>query len=408
MPGRPLIRVPVPPGPHGVTALTAPLRAALDGTGPAIAPIPVVSPTTSTDYVEQLLRATRPDDAAYPLESEEVAVVLSTSGSTQNPKGVLHSRSSLTALSGAVLGGSPVAPQWIATLPLTSMGGFNVVLRALEVGLEAIAVPSLGGAGPFTPEDFAAAVRLAHERSTDVRVSLVAAQVRRLLADPAGTDALRACSQILVGGGPLPLVTARAASDAGVRLTTTYGATETAGGCVYDSVPLRGVRIMIDSHDGEIVLSGPMVALGYRCEPLLTAERFVDGGYRTGDIGTYDGALSITGRRDDVVTINGVNVAITAVEDALATCSGVSGAAVVALPDAGDELRLFAAVTTSEPVDDPAALRAQMRADVVVALGAAAAPRYFALVDELPMLPNGKIDRRALLELARNGAEWQR
>ena len=134
MPGRPLIRVPVPPGPHGVTALTAPLRAALAGTGPAIAPIPVVSPTTSTVYVQQLLRATRPDDAAFPLETEEVAVVLATSGSTQNPKGVLHSRTTLTALSAAVQGDAATAPQWIATLPVTSMGGFNVVLRALEVG----------------------------------------------------------------------------------------------------------------------------------------------------------------------------------------------------------------------------------------------------------------------------------
>ncbi|MFA7324879.1 MAG: hypothetical protein WC005_11045, partial [Candidatus Nanopelagicales bacterium] len=113
-------------------------------------------------------------------------------------------------------------------------------------------------------------------------------------------------------------------------------------------------------------------------------------------------------RRDDVVTINGVNVAINAVEEALNNCAGVQGCAVVAAPDAGDELQLFAAVTVLEPVDDPVEFRHALRSEVIAALGLAAAPRYLAFLDSLPMLPNNKIDRRALVDLTADGVLWQR
>ena len=185
MPARLLARIPVPPGAMGVAAIIGPLRAALDGTGPAIAPIPTISATTSNEYVSQLLHATRPGDPAWPLESDEVAVVMTTSGSTSNPKGVLHSTASLTALSMAALGPIHDAPQWIAALPVTSMGGLNVLIRSVASGLDPIAVSSVGGAAPFTPAAFNESFRTALTRSPDVRVSLVAAQLRRLLGDPA-------------------------------------------------------------------------------------------------------------------------------------------------------------------------------------------------------------------------------
>jgi O-succinylbenzoic acid--CoA ligase len=406
MPARPLAHISVPPGPEGVNVLTGPLRAALDGTGPAIAPIPVVTAATSAEYVSHLLEATKPNDDSFPLEFDEVAVVLATSGSTQRPKGVLHSAASLNALSEAIQGGA--CPQWIAALPLTSMGGFNVVLRAAETDLPAIGLNSLGGLQPFTAQEFSATVRIALQRSPDVRVSLVAAQVRRLLADAGGVEALLACNQILVGGGPLPASTAAASRDAGINLTTTYGATETAGGCVYNSQPLPGVEITIDQFNNEIVLTGQMVALGYRAEPQQTADRFFGRSYRTGDLGTYTDHLVIDGRNDDVITINGINVSINAVEEQLNNIECVHIAAVVAQPAGNEEFELFAAIALNSGSVDETEVVQILRNAVHNDLGKAAVPRNFAFLTELPMLPNNKIDRRAISQLTHDGALWQR
>ncbi len=406
MPARPLIQISVPAGPDGVTALTTPLRAALNGTGPAIAPIPVVTAATSTEYVSHLLLATKPEDPATPLESDDVAVVLATSGSTQRPKGVLHSAATLQALSRAVQGDAN--PQWIAALPLTSMGGFNVLLRAAETELDAIGLDSLGGLQPFTTENFAEAVRSALTRSPDVRVSLVAAQVRRLLGDSQGIEALQACNQILVGGGPLPASTAQSASSASIALTTTYGATETAGGCVYNSVPLPGVEITIDAQTNEIILTGAMVALGYRDEPAITAERFFGRSYRTGDLGTYSDHLVINGRSDDVITINGVNISLNAIEECINNIASVHACAVVARLGVNDELELYAAISLQDSAAPESETLTELRTAIHTELGKAAVPRHVTFLASLPLLPNNKINRQAITQLTHDGALWQR
>lgn len=408
MPDRPLTRIPVPPGAAGVLALIEPLRQALDGTGPAIAPIPTISASTSNEYVSALLKATRPGDSSQPLESEEVAVVMATSGSTQNPKGVLHTAASLTALTRAALGEVQSTPQWIAALPVTSMGGLNVLIRSLGTGLDPIPVASVGGAAPFTPQAFNDAFAAALLRSSDVRVSLVAAQLRRLLADTQSSAALQQCSQILIGGGPLPLATAEAARAVEIALTTTYGATETAGGCVFNGIPLDRVGVEINELDAQIILAGPMVALGYRCAPELSARQFVNGAYRTGDTGTFAGTLHVTGRLDDVVTINGVNVAVQAVEDALTNIGNVHSCAVVTEIDASGENQLFAAVTLASSNFNAEELKLELRAAIRESLGSAAVPRYFAILEQLPMLPNGKVDQRTLKGLIGDGVTWQR
>lgn len=409
----------MPPGPAGVSALIGPLRAALDGSGAAIVPVPVVGMTVSQQYVQRLLDATRPDDPAAPLEAEDIAVVVATSGSTGHPRGVLHTSATLQALSDAVNGS--VTPQWIAALPLTSMGGFNVLLRAMHCGVEPVALASIGGAAPFTPDLFCAAVEEAHRRGHDVRVALVAAQVRRLLADDAGSAALASCNQVLVGAGPVPATTLLAAQRAGIGLTRTYGATETAGGCVYDGVPLPGVHLGFDQATdaavsqvptaGEIVLNGPMIARGYRCDPVLTGERFTVQGYRTGDLGhLIDGRLVITGRMDDVVVVNGVNVSLIAIEAVINDLAPVVASAVLSLSshdgDAAEPTLCAVVVLREQSLEFPEALRDAVRQ----ALGAPAIPRRIAVLDELPMLPNGKVNRRTLAALASSpeGLPWQR
>lgn len=392
-----LRRTPVPPGPAGVDALIEPVRAALDGRGPAIAPVPVTSVTVSADYVGRLMRALRPDDPDAPLESDDIAVVLATSGSTGDPRGVLHTATSLTAMTDAVQGGAD--PQWIIALPVTSMGGFNVLVRALATTHSPIALASIGGAQPFTPADFAAAIDRA--QTADIRVSLVAAQVRRLLGDDAGIDALRACRQVLVGGGPAPDSLVESARALGIGLTRTYGATETAGGCVFEGEALPGVTVRIEDGDpGHVVIGGPMLARGYRCDPARTAAHFTPSGYRTMDLGTLrDGRLVLHGRIDDVIAINGINVSPGAVERVIAESPDIAGAAVLALP--GPEPELAAIVVGRDTV--PPGLRDRLMADVERELGRVAVPRRLGVVAQLPTLPNGKLDRARLLREAQEG-----
>ncbi len=384
----PLVRIPVPSGPAGLDALAGPLRAALEGSGPAITPIPVVSATISDAYVRSLLKATAPGE---PLEDDRTAVVLSTSGSTGNPKGVLLSADALVAL-------NPWRDEpstWVAAIPLTSAGGLNVLTRALAPGSTCVGIDSLGGARPFSPLGFAAAVDSAAANGLPIRTSLVPAQVRRLLGDVPGITALRACTTILVGGAGLDPALREAALAHDITLTSTYGMTETCGGCVYDGIPLDGVTVGIDSAS-RVTLGGPSIALGYRHQPALTAQHFTDDGFLTSDLGEFvDGTLRIIGRSDDVVTVNGVNVSVTAIEAVLRTHASIKDCAVIATDDPERGSRLIAFVCTDD-------LDRDSLGDLITEqLGAAARPRAFTTIEHLPTLPGGKTDRQALIALAR-------
>jgi O-succinylbenzoic acid--CoA ligase len=392
-----LVRVPVPPGAEGPARLLPALAAALDGSGPAVAPIPTVSASVSNDYVMSLLAAVRADDASHPLESDEVAVVLATSGSTGAPRGVLLTAAQLTAMTAAVHGPG-ASPQWIAALPVTSMGGFNVLVRSLAADREPVVVASIGGAGPFTEEAFEGAVDTAAARADDVRVALVPAQLARLLAGDRGIAALQRCAAVLVGGAATRPSLLAAARDLGIRLVTTYGATETAGGCVFDGIPLPGVRVTADGSPGLLTIAGPCVALGYRGEPELTRRVFTDVGYQTSDLGEIasDGTVTIVGRADDVVIIRGVNVSPLAIERVLADLPHVAAAAVVTSPGRDDDavLHAFLEVRDTAPWAQDLA-----RVEVERRLGLPARPLIHR-VDRLPHLPNGKVDRRLLQEWA--------
>ncbi|MDI1289765.1 MAG: AMP-binding protein [bacterium] len=400
---RPLVRVPVAPGTAGVAPLLVALADALDGTGPAIAPVPAVSASISNSYVMSVLAAVRPEDPAAPLESDDVAVVMATSGSTGSPRGVLLTAGQLTAFAGTA-NASDTPPLWIVAIPVTSMGGMNVLVRALATGNDPIAMPSIGGGEPFTPRGFQQAVNVARARAADVRVALVPAQVARLLSDEAGVDALRECTSILVGGGPMRPSLREMAAELGISVTTTYGSTETSGGCVFDGIPLPGVTVAVqgDSAGPSVLLiTSPSVASGYRSDPEMTREYFDDSTFITSDLGTVDadGRVHVLGRADDVVVINGVNVSPGAIERVLDDLPDVVTAAAVSIASAAGEpaIWVFLEVRDEAPHVESTAI-----ASVVERLGAAARPRGVKQVARLPHLPNGKVDRRLLQSWARD------
>src|SRR5262249_53065163 len=146
-------------------------------------------------------------------------------------------------------------------------------------------------------------------------------------------DALRAFDAVLLGGAATPGALLVRAYDAGVRVVTTYGMTETAGGCVYDGVPLAGARVRIGEGE-RVERAGPMLASGYRLRP--GAPAFAGGWFRTDDLGRLhrDGSLEVLGRVDDVINTGGLKVSSSVVERVLGAQPGVAEVCVVGVPDA--------------------------------------------------------------------------
>lgn len=328
------------------------------------------------------------------------AVVLTTSGSTGYPKAVAISRSALT--SSALATTARIGEgSWLLALPAHYVAGVQVLVRALVAGHEPAIL-----SGPFSPHAFAAAARGMASSVGGTRVptftSLVPAQVQALL-DAGEHAALASFDVVLVGGQALAPALAERAAAAGARLVRTYGSTETAGGCVYDGVPLDGTRVRI--VDGEVRLSGPTLADGYVGEPERTASVFaVDAEgtrwYRTGDAGSFDGVLRVTGRLDNVIVSGGINVSLDRVERVVRTV--LVEAVVVPVPDErwGEA---SVVVAPRAAATDPDAVLAVLREAVSAELGAPARPARLLLVDDVPLLPSGKPDRRALRALAARG-----
>ena len=356
--------------PATADALLPALAAALDGTGPAVVP----------QAPEHVLATLRPD---VPLEHDDVTLVVPTSGSTGEPKGVLLTAGNLRASARATAARLGGAGSWLLAIPPTHIGGLQVLVRSLLAGT----TPGVLSDAPFTAASFAAATaRLDGPRRY---VSLVPTQLRRLLTTD-GRDALRAYDAVLLGGAAAPASLLSQAREAGVRVVTTYGMSETSGGCVYDGVPLDGVRVSL--RDGRVRLAGPVVARGYRLLPDLTAESFDGDAFTTSDLGRLDGGvLHVLGRADDVVVSGGVKVPPNAVEAALEAHPAVAEAAVSGVPDEQWGSRVVAFVVLRSPLS-----LAQARDHVAATLPRSWAPQELREVEALPLLASGKLDRAAL------------
>jgi O-succinylbenzoic acid--CoA ligase len=366
--------------PAAVGELTSALRAALDGSGPAVLPLPA---------------GERGALGVGPPPPPDVALVVATSGSTGDAKGVLLSASALRASVAATVARLGGAGQWLLALPAQHIAGIQVLVRSLEAGYEPVIMPTSVGFRSLVFTE--AASSLLGGGSGPFYTSLVPTQLTRLLAEGgSGLAALRSFDAVLLGGAATPGPLLVRAYDAGVRVVTTYGSTETAGGCVYDGVPLDGVRVRIGSGE-RIELSGPMLASGYWRRPAETAAAFAGGWFRTDDLGRVhrDGSLEVLGRADDVINTGGLKVSSAVVERVLGAQPGVAEACVVGVPDT-EWGQLVAAAVVPVDVGSPPDTRALSNA-VRVELGAAAIPRMIHFVDALPLRGPGKVDRSAVV-----------
>lgn len=377
--------VAVPAGDIG--GLTRALRSALDGSGPAVLPVDpagaagAAGPHTSGLGLEQV-----------PLP---VALVIATSGSSGAPKRVLLSAGALLASAAATESALGGPGEWVLALPGHYIAGVQVIVRAIAAGSD----PHPVAPGPFTAGDFARAVQALPDTRRRYS-SLVPTQLHRVVGEIENGDravgaAIRSLDALLIGGGRLDAGLADRADRVGVRVVRTYGASETAGGCVYDGVPLAGVQVRV--RDGEVQLAGPVLADGYLGDDARTAAFLPEPGrtwYRTGDSGTWDGQrLTVTGRLDDVIVSGGEKVSLALIESAVRAQPGLAEAVVVAVPDA--EWGQVPVVAATRAADLPA-----LRAAVAERLGRAAAPARVLVLDPLPALSSGKPDRRRIESLA--------
>jgi O-succinylbenzoic acid--CoA ligase len=397
MTGRPLHALLLSPS-SGSERLLAALSAALDGTGPAILPL---NPQLPRARIEELLTRFAPDavESAAGTRSFRpagpagasgpaaeippgVAVVIATSGSTGEPKAVqlsaramLHSaRYSLTAI-GAGPGG-----RWLCVLPVSHIAGLGVLVRSLHAGTDPVIRQRLDPAGG-DPASLGCDY-----------VSLVPTQLRRLLDAGARLASFKA---ILLGGAAAaPGLLARA-RGAGARVITTYGMSETCGGCVYNGIPLHGVSAMPGAR-GLIRIGGPVLFSGYHGRPDLTGQVLDGGEFVTSDLGSLDGQgrLTVHGRADEMINTGGEKVAPAAVAAVLETCPGVAEAVVAGQPDPEWGERVTAFIVPEDPAAPPTlpALRARVKEEIADY----AAPRSLRLLPALPMLPSGKPDLAAL------------
>jgi o-succinylbenzoate---CoA ligase len=395
--------------PASVSALAAALAAALDG-GPSV--LPVASAAGAAPV------ARRPG----PGWIDGTALVIETSGSTGEAKRVALRATALRASAEAThrrLGGPG---RWLLALPAHHVAGAQVIVRALLAGRPPWVLDNREG---FRPERFAAAAAeaLAAAAGSRCYTSLVPTQLHRVLAaGGAALDAVRGFDAVLVGGAAMPPALLAEARAAGVAVVTTYGMSETAGGCVYDGVPLDGARVRLDSGSagsgtdmtGRISLAGPMLASGYLGQPEATAEAFAGGWFHTSDLGRWtDDRLRVLGRADDVITTGGAKVHPAAVERVLVARPGVRAACVVGLPDPEWGQLVAAAVVLDAPPNVPAgkarngavhteldaATRAELSTAVRTELGAPSVPKLLRVLPELPLRGIGKPDRAEVARL---------
>jgi acyl-CoA synthetase (AMP-forming)/AMP-acid ligase II len=364
------------------------------------------------------LRADEPMDGPIAVDPEMPAVIGYTSGTTADPKGVVHTHRTMGCevrqLSGhqatrdrAALVGAPVGHA------IGMLGG--------------LLCPLVGGKAIYMIDGWDPPTVLAAMLEEDISAGSGSTYFFTSLLDcPACTpEHVELMHFIGLGGSPIPDAVAERADELGISLVRAYGSTEhpSITGSEHeaprekrihtDGRPMEGVEIRTVDEDGndvgvgepgEILSRGPDRFAGYT-DPALTAEAIEEGGWlHTGDIGIIDadGYLTITDRLKDIIIRGGENVSAAEVEQLLAHMPGVAEVAVVAAPDErlGEHGCAFFRMQDGAAAPDLDAVRAHLSE---AGMARQKWPEELRVVDELPRTPSGKIQKFVLRERLRAG-----
>jgi len=369
-----LVMLDLPAGPAFVEALQR-----VWDTGDAAFPLDQRLPESEAQRVRTVVRPTavigsngdrRNLDGGEPLPDGD-ALVVATSGTTGDPKAVIHTHTSVQASAHATskgLGVNPHTDRWLACLPPAHVGGLSVITRSLITGTELIV----------------------HERFDPSRVDQAArdgATLVSLVTRALNQVDVGSFRKILIGGAAPP-------PDLPDHIIPTYGMTETGSGCVYGRFPLDGVELRA-VETGEIQIRGELLLRAYRTATGEVDPRTTDGWFPTGDLGQIDpdGRLSIDGRAGDMIITGGENVWPDRTERVLVTHPGVAEVAVIGLPDPDWGHRVVACIVAGP--ETPPSLE-QARDLIKQELPAWYAPRELVTMDQLPKTALGKVRKQAL------------
>lgn len=360
-------------------AIMPDLEAAIGGQC-AVLPVPK-SDRHRAETLRTTMRAGQPID-------DSVAAVVATSGSTGTPKGAELTPVNLVASADAThqfLGGPG---QWLLAMPAHHIAGLQVLVRSMVAGVEPAFVDLTSG---FHVEEFAARAEDLAATGDRVYTALTPMQLDKTMRMLAGIEALRLFDAVLVGGGMIAPGLLTSAEKLRINAVTTYGSSETAGGCVYNGTPLAGAKVRVVGEDGRIYLGGPTIARGYRNLP--DHEAFEEPGwYATSDAGELTGGiLRVTGRLDNIIETGGLKLQPEILESFMQAIDGVDGACVVGVPDQRYGNRICAAYTGTAQIGD--------LMEAFDDLPRWQVPKDLRHLSELPLTGPGKIDRVAVRDL---------
>jgi acyl-CoA synthetase (AMP-forming)/AMP-acid ligase II len=364
-----------------------------------------------------LLRA-QPVDAPVTVDPSSPALVAYTSGTTSDPKGVIHSHRTIVFE--------------VKQLSAVQASGARPSLVGAPVGhgigmLAALLLPvwqagAIHLIDQWVPRDVLAAM-LEDDLSSGTGATFF---LTTLLDDPGITDRhLELMHNMGLGGSAVPYAVAERATRLGLSVVRLYGSTEhpSTTGCTHDDPldkrlrtdgrPLPGVELrLVDERGyevgvdapGEIVSRGPDCFVGYT-DPALNADCFdADGWYATGDVGVLDadGFLAIVDRKKDIIIRGGENISALEVEELLLRMEGVAEVAVVSAPDRrlGEHAAAFVRLLPAATVPDLDKVRAHLEA---AGLARQKFPETLELVDDFPRTPTGKVQKFVLRERLRAG-----
>jgi cyclohexanecarboxylate-CoA ligase len=341
--------------------------------------------------------------ADAPADVDAVALVLWTSGTTSDPKGVLHTHQSLRVEADTIAAAHAITPgeSLLLPMPITHVAGLTYgVLLPVTSGVTAVLMD--------TWEPRRALALLERERIA-VMIS-TPVFMRTMIDDPtfAATDTSSVRLFSLGGAGVAPAMVREGAAAFGCWCKRTYGSTEyptlttgREGDTLEHDATTDGVLIGAGAariaENGELLARGPEMFVGYLDAELDRDAFTADGWFRTGDLGRYDGTyLTIVDRLKDIIIRGGENISAQEVEAALVTHPDVAEAACVAVPDATMGERVCAFVI---PRDGTAPELGSLR-DHLLDLGFARfkLPERLELRPELPRTASGKIQKAPLRE----------
>jgi len=299
-------------------------------------------------------------------QDEAAQVIVSTTGSSGINKRVQLSMDAISAsadLSNARINANP-GEVWSLLLPTNHIAGLNVLARAIKLGGTVVGV----------------------DEKADYTAIVPTQLHRALFGDRKLLDHLQNCKTVLVGGSPASKVLLDAASKSGISVVTTYGMTETSGGCVYNKQALNSVSVMVD-ESGRLMIKGPILASGYEDNENLWNQNFIDGWFVTSDLGKIKGdEIEVIGRFDDVVITGGENVSLAAIENELIAGFPEIRFLATAIPDAewGQKICLI----SNAEIDYE-----QIAQLLKTNLGKQSVPKEFLVMQQIPEIGIGKPDR---------------